>query len=83
MSGTLISDPADEAALVALLRAGDETAFARLVDVHTPALLRVARTYVRSHEDRRRRGAGDLDRVDQGHRQVRGPIILAHLDFQR
>jgi RNA polymerase sigma-70 factor (ECF subfamily) len=50
MSGTLTSDPADESALLESLRAGDEAAFARLVDTHTPALLRVARTYVRSHE---------------------------------
>jgi len=40
----------DETALVAALRDGDEMAFAQLVDRHTPALLRVARGYVRSHE---------------------------------
>lgn len=40
----------DESGLIAALRDGDETAFARLVDEHTPALLRVARGYVRSHE---------------------------------
>ena len=40
----------DEAALVAALRAGDEAAFAKLVDTHTPAMLRVARGYVASHE---------------------------------
>jgi RNA polymerase sigma-70 factor, ECF subfamily len=38
----------DESALVAALRAGDETVFADLVDRHTPAMLRVARGYVRS-----------------------------------
>ncbi|MCV7346365.1 RNA polymerase sigma factor [Mycolicibacterium rhodesiae] len=40
----------DETALVAALRAGDELSFARLVDRYTPALLRVARGYVRTHE---------------------------------
>ncbi|MCV7298961.1 sigma-70 family RNA polymerase sigma factor [Mycobacterium barrassiae] len=40
----------DESALVAALRDGDETVFAQLVDQHTPALLRVARGYVPSHE---------------------------------
>lgn len=37
----------DEAALIALLRNGDEGAFACLVDLHTPAMLRVARGYVK------------------------------------
>ncbi len=41
---------ADETALIAALRARDEAAFARLVDQHTPALLRVARGYVPSRE---------------------------------
>jgi RNA polymerase sigma-70 factor, ECF subfamily len=41
---------ADESALIAALRARDETAFAHLVDQHTPALLRVARGYVPSRE---------------------------------
>ncbi|BDB41463.1 sigma-70 family RNA polymerase sigma factor [Mycobacterium kiyosense] len=36
--------------LIAALRAGDEGAFARLVDWHTPAMLRVARGYVPSRE---------------------------------
>lgn len=40
----------EEAVLVAALRGGDEAAFARLVDRHTPAMLRVARTYVPTHE---------------------------------
>ena len=40
----------DESGLIAALRDGDESAFARLVDEHTPALLRVARGYVPSHE---------------------------------
>jgi RNA polymerase sigma-70 factor, ECF subfamily len=35
-------------ATIAALRGGDETALAALVDRHTPALLRVARTYVPS-----------------------------------
>jgi RNA polymerase sigma-70 factor (ECF subfamily) len=50
MTGTVKDESADEAALLTALRAGDEAAFARLVDTHTPALLRAARTYVRSHE---------------------------------
>ncbi|MFC7673523.1 RNA polymerase sigma factor [Mycolicibacterium sp. GCM10028919] len=40
----------DEAALIALLRNGDEGAFACLVDLHTPAMLRVARGYVKGHD---------------------------------
>jgi RNA polymerase sigma-70 factor (ECF subfamily) len=40
----------DETALVAALRAGDEKVFADLVDRHSPAMLRVARGYVRNHE---------------------------------
>ena len=40
----------DETTLIAALRDGDESAFAHLVDTHTPAMLRVARGYVPSHE---------------------------------
>jgi RNA polymerase sigma-70 factor (ECF subfamily) len=40
----------DEAGLVDGLRAGDERAFAALVDLHAPAMLRVARGYVPSRE---------------------------------
>ncbi|MGV0742430.1 RNA polymerase sigma factor [Mycolicibacterium sp. XJ870] len=40
----------DEAVLVAALRAGDEAAFAGLVDRHAPAMLRVARGYVSTYE---------------------------------
>ena len=40
----------DEAALVAALKDGDESALADLVDLHTPAMLRVARGYVPSRE---------------------------------
>lgn len=40
----------DEDALVAALRAGDQGAFASLVDRHTPAMLRVARGYVPNRE---------------------------------
>jgi len=36
----------DEAAVVVALRARDEAAFAALVDLHTPSMLRVARGYV-------------------------------------
>jgi RNA polymerase sigma-70 factor (ECF subfamily) len=50
MTGTLEDESADESALVASLCAGDESAFAQLVDRYTPAMLRVARGYVRSHE---------------------------------
>jgi RNA polymerase sigma-70 factor, ECF subfamily len=39
---------ASERALVAALRRGDEVAFARLVELHTPSMLRLARRYVRS-----------------------------------
>jgi len=40
----------DEEALVVALKDGDESAFAALVDRHTPAMLRVARGYVPSRE---------------------------------
>lgn len=40
--------PAQEAALLAALRSGDEAAFVTLVDAHSPAMLRVARVHVRS-----------------------------------
>ncbi len=40
----------DEAALVAALKDGDESAFVDLVDLHAPAMLRVARGYVPSRE---------------------------------
>jgi RNA polymerase sigma-70 factor (ECF subfamily) len=45
MTGTI-----DETAVIAALREGDETAFAQLVDHHTPSMLRVARGYVPSRE---------------------------------
>ena len=38
----------DERALVLALRAGDQAAFAHLIDRHSPGLLRVASSYVRS-----------------------------------
>jgi RNA polymerase sigma-70 factor (ECF subfamily) len=41
--------PADEA-LVAGLRSGDETTFAQVLDSWTPAMLRVARLYVSTHD---------------------------------
>ena len=41
---------ADEAAIVAALRARDEATFAALVDRHTPAMLRIAQGYVSSRE---------------------------------
>lgn len=39
----------DERRLLAALRAGDEPAFAALVDTYGPSMLRVAKLYVRSH----------------------------------
>lgn len=42
--------PADELALLAALRRGDDAAFMALVDVHHAHLLRFARIYVRSRE---------------------------------
>jgi RNA polymerase sigma-70 factor, ECF subfamily len=38
----------DDEQLVAALRRGDESAFAELIDRHSPALLRVAENYVPS-----------------------------------
>ena len=49
MTGTVYGESADESALVAALRAGDETVFSQLVDRYTPAMLHVARGYVPSH----------------------------------
>jgi RNA polymerase sigma-70 factor (ECF subfamily) len=46
MMGTVL----DESELIAALRDGDEAAFAQLIDQHAPAMLRVARGYVPSHE---------------------------------
>ena len=40
----------DESELLAALRDGDEGAFAQIVDLHTPAMLRVARGYVPTRE---------------------------------
>ncbi len=45
-----VAGTVDETSLIAELRAGDERAFATLVDLHGPALLRVARGYVPSRE---------------------------------
>ncbi|MEM6110288.1 RNA polymerase sigma factor [Mycobacterium sp. 050272] len=42
----MVTRTADESALLAALRSGDQRAFAQLVDEYSPALLRVARTYV-------------------------------------
>jgi RNA polymerase sigma-70 factor (ECF subfamily) len=45
---SLIASTADEADLVASLRAGDEQAFARLVDSHHASMVRLAMVYVPS-----------------------------------
>ena len=45
-----MTETIDETTLIAALRDGDEATFSRLVDQHTPSMLRVARGYVRSHE---------------------------------
>lgn len=44
----MVTETADESALIAALRLGDHRAFAHLVDQHTPVMLRVARRYVTS-----------------------------------
>jgi RNA polymerase sigma-70 factor (ECF subfamily) len=44
----VVTETADESAVIAALRRGDQRAFAQLVDQHTPAMLRVARRYVKS-----------------------------------
>ncbi|HEX2506591.1 MAG TPA: hypothetical protein VHK22_10330 [Gaiellaceae bacterium] len=64
---------AQEHALLAALRAGDETAFATLVDRYSASMIRVAQGYVRT---RGRRGgrAGGMARRPQGARPVRGPL---------
>jgi len=45
----VVTGTTDESELVERLRGGDETAFADLVDKHTPGLLRAARSHVQSH----------------------------------
>jgi RNA polymerase sigma-70 factor, ECF subfamily len=50
MTGTVHDASADESALIAALRAGDEAVFTQLVDRYTPAMLRVARDYVPTHQ---------------------------------
>ncbi|MBV8347935.1 MAG: sigma-70 family RNA polymerase sigma factor [Mycolicibacterium sp.] len=50
MTGTVHDASADESALIAALRDGDEAVFTQLVDRYTPAMLRVARDYVPTHE---------------------------------
>jgi RNA polymerase sigma-70 factor, ECF subfamily len=40
----------EETELIARLREGDETAYAELVDKHTPSMIRVARGYVPNHQ---------------------------------
>jgi RNA polymerase sigma-70 factor (ECF subfamily) len=45
----VVTDTNDERALIAALRAGDQNAFAQIVDQHTAAMLCVARRYVKSH----------------------------------
>ena len=40
----------DESGLIAALRDGDEAVFAQFVDQHTPAMLRMARGYVPTHQ---------------------------------
>lgn len=47
--GTVSPEDAQQRALLVRLRAGDANAFAMLVDVLTPSLLRVARMHVQSH----------------------------------
>jgi RNA polymerase sigma-70 factor (ECF subfamily) len=42
----VVTGTADESALIVALRAGDHSAFALLVDEHTPAMMRVARGYM-------------------------------------
>jgi RNA polymerase sigma-70 factor, ECF subfamily len=44
----LVAAEVDERALVAALRAGDEAAFAALVDRYSPSMIRVAQGYVRT-----------------------------------
>jgi RNA polymerase sigma-70 factor, ECF subfamily len=46
---TMPVESTPDLALLGRLRAGDESAFAILVDTHGPTMLKVARTYVRSH----------------------------------
>lgn len=45
-----MTETVDETSVIAALRGGDEGAFAQLVDLHAPTMLRVARGYVASRE---------------------------------
>jgi len=47
---SVMTEAVDETALVVALRDGDEAVFAKLVDQHTPSMLRVARGYLPSHQ---------------------------------
>ena len=49
-SSEAVVRPADERAVLAALRRGDQDAFARLVDAYSPSLLRLAMTYVRTQD---------------------------------
>ncbi len=72
---------AQDAELVERLRAGDEQAFAGLVDELTPALMRMALMYVPSRAIAEEVVAGHLARGDPGDRPVRGAIGAAHVDL--
>jgi hypothetical protein len=68
-----------DAALVERLRAGDEAAFADLVDRWSPSLLRVAVLQTRSHALAEEAGPGHLAGGAAGHRRLRVPGVAAHL----
>lgn len=46
----MVAGTTDESVLIAALRAGDQQAFAQLVDAYAPAMLRVARGYVSNRQ---------------------------------